>query len=31
HEVNLEVGDRFINIIKLPKNSFWDKVKRNFL
>ncbi|WP_239254936.1 NAD kinase [Listeria ilorinensis] len=31
HEINLEVGDRFINIIKLPDNSFWDKVKRNFL
>lgn len=31
HDIHLEVGDRFINIIKLPKNSFWDKVKRNFL
>ncbi|EMG29015.1 inorganic polyphosphate/ATP-NAD kinase [Listeria fleischmannii 1991] len=31
HEIHLEVGDRFINIIKLPDNSFWDKVKRNFL
>ncbi|MHC5251895.1 NAD kinase [Listeria kieliensis] len=31
HDIHLEVGDRFINIIKLPDNSFWDKVKRNFL
>ncbi|MBC1920790.1 NAD kinase [Listeria grayi] len=31
YDIHFEVGDRFINIIKLPKNSFWDKVKRNFL
>lgn len=30
-EIKLEVGDRFVNIIKLHNNSFWDKVKRNFL